>query len=303
MRLTRYTPFAAIACTMLLTPGSAPAAASKEMMDLQRDVAQVEQQLTDLQKSTDARFAALQSQLQQALDTANRTNAGVNNMTTNVTQTIQSELKAVRDQLNSVTGLSVKVDNTSSDVSDLKSALQALTLTVNREQQLLNDIMNQLKLIQAPPVAPPNADAAAVGGAAPPPTAQALFTAGVNDLNAGKGDVALSEFADFLRLYPNDPNAVRVQFNIGEIHYGQKGQLEQAVKDFDAVSEIYSPDQVITPEAMYMKGMALKKLNRSKDAIAAFRAVVAQFPHSDEAPKATSELHSMGASTPAARRK
>lgn len=310
MRFTRFTTLATIACSALLTPANAPAAASKEMMDLQRDVAQVQQQVSDLQKSTDAKFAAIQAQLQQALDTANKTSAGVSNMSTNVTQTVQAELKAVRDQLNSVTGLAVKVDNTSNDVSDLKSTVHDLQVAVNRQQSLLNDILNQIKLIQAPPAAPPGAEAAApgvpaAGGGAPPPTAQALFTAGVNDMNAGKGDIALTEFADFLHLYPNDGNANRVQYNIGEIHYSQPGKLEQSVKDFDAVIEQYSVDQQITPQAYFMKGMALKKLNRAKDAIVAFRAVTTQFPKSDDAAKAKSQLTSMGATaaSPAAKRR
>jgi TolA-binding protein len=302
MRVSRYTAWATMASALLMTPAPAPAAASKEMQDLQRDVAQLQDQLTQLQKSSDAKFAALQAQLQQALDVANKTNSGVSSMNAGVTQTIQSELRAVREQLSGVTGLSVKVDSTSNDVSDLKSALQALLVTVNRQQSTLNDILNQVKLIQAPPAAPPAADAVP-GGAPPPPSAQALFTSGVNDMNAGKGELALSEFAEFLHLYPNDGNANSVQYNIGEIHYGQPGKLEQAVADFDAVIEQYSKDQQITPRAYFMKGMALKKLNRSKDAIAAFRAVVADFPRSDESVKAKAQLNSMGATTPAGRKK
>jgi TolA-binding protein len=123
-------------------------------------------------------------------------------------------------------------------------------------------------------------------------------------MNAGKGDLALSEFAEFLRLYPNDGNSKSVQFNIGDIHYNQPGKLDQAVKDFDLVIEEYSKDQVITPEAEFMKGMALKQLNRAKDAITAFRSVVADFPRSDEAAKAKAQLNAMGANaSPAKGRK
>jgi TolA-binding protein len=313
MRLTRYTPFAAIVCTMLLAPGPAPAASGKEtpMQDLQRDVAQLSDQLKELQKSADAKFAALQAQLQQALDTANKTNASVGTMSTGVTQTIQSELKAVRDQLGSVIGLSVKVDSAANDVADLKSGVQSLQVTVNKQQQLLSDILNQLRLVQAPAAAPPAAvaappdagAAASPAAAAPPPLASALFKKGVDDWNAGKTDLALQEFTEFLRLYPTDDNGRAVHYNIGEIHYGQ-GKLEEAVKDFDAAIEQYSEDATLTPEACYMKGMALYKQKKPAavaEAAKTFHSLIAKYPRTDEAEKAKKQLTAMGLSGPPAK--
>ena len=156
MRFTRYTTFAAIMIgTMLLAPVSAPAAASKEMQDLQRDVADLQEQVKQLQKALDAKMGALQALVQQGLDTANRTNSNVSNMNAGVTQTVQSELRGVKEQLTGVTGLSVKVDNASNDISDLHNAVAGLVATVNKQQLMLNDILNQVKLMQAPAAAPP----------------------------------------------------------------------------------------------------------------------------------------------------
>jgi TolA-binding protein len=303
MRYTRYIPVAAFVGAMLVAPAPAPAAASKEMQDLQRDVAQLQDQIAGLQKSLDAKLAAMQTQLQQAVDTANKTSGSVSSLNTGLAQTLQSELKSVREQLNSVTGLSVKVDNTSNDVSDLQRAMAGLVSTVNKQQLILNDILNQVKLIQAPPAAPPAADAGAPGSGGPPPTSQALFNNAVHDQNGGKADLALSEYQEFLHLYPNDTNAARAQYYIGEIHYNQ-AKLDESIKDFDAVIEQYPADQTTTPTALYMKGMALKKAKRPTDAIASFRAVVKQFPSSDEAGQAKTQLTSMNASVsaPAKRR-
>ncbi len=304
MRLTRYITLATLACTMILAPVAANAAASKEMLDLQRDVADLTQQIKDFQKASDAQFAALQAQLQQALDTANRTNTSVGNMNDGLMRTLQTELKSVKDQLNSVTGLSVKVDNTSNDVSDLKSSIQSLVNVVNKQQTLLNDINLQLKVLSAPPVAPPAAGGSAPGtpAAAAQPTAESLFNNGVRDMNAGHPEIALPEFTEFLHLYPDDANAAGVQYHIGEIHY-QQGNSEQAVKDFDAVIEKYSPDQQLTPEAYYMKGLALRRAKKPAEAIKAFRDVVAQFPRSGAAGQAKTQLTEMGANKPAPRKK
>jgi TolA-binding protein len=296
-------PLALIGAALFL-PAPAPAAASKEMQDLQRDVAQLQDQVSALQKALDSKLGAIEAQLQQAIDTANKTNSNVNSLNSGVTQTMQSELKGVRDQLSGVTGLSVKVDNTSNDISDLHNAVAGLVATVNKQQLLLNDILNQVKLLQAPAAAPPPpaGDAGTPGASGPPPMASTLFKSGVDDMNGGRAELALNDFSTFLRLYPNDDNGRAVHYNIGEIYYGQ-GKAEQAVNEFDAAIEQYSADPILTPEAYYMKGMALKKLGKTKDAISAFRAVTNDFPHSDEAAKARAQLTAMGANTPASRSK
>ncbi len=296
MRLTRYFALTALASS-LLVPLPAPAAASKEMQDLQRDVAQVEQQVQDLQKSIDGKMAGLQQQIQSALDKNAATSSSQNAA---LLQSLQTELKGFRSELSTVGGLSVKVDNLANDVSDLRSNMQALADNQRKQQGMLNDILNQVKLIQAPPVAPSPTDTASNGApvAGPPPAPRTLFEAAVADMNANRNDLALQEFASFLKLYPNDPSVCNVQYNMGNIHYGQ-GRADLAKDEFNSTIEC-SSDTAVLPSAYYMKGMALKKLNQSRDAIASFREVAAKFPSSDEAPKAKAQLTAMGATVSAA---
>ncbi len=287
---------------MIGPPAPARAADNKDLQAIQRDIADLQEQVKGLQKGFDSKLAAIQSMIQQALDTANKTNSTVTNLNSGVSQTMQTELRGVKDQLNSVTGLSVKVDNASNDLSDLHNTVAGLVTTVNREQQQLSDILNQLKLMQAPPtVAPPIADGGMgpQGAAGPPPDPGKLFTHAASDQDGGKPDLALTEFTEFLRLYPNDPvNALRAQYNIGNIYY-QQGKLESAVTALDAAIEQYPKDQVVTASAYFMKGMALKKARKNPDAIASFRHVVADFPRSEEAPQAKTQLTSMGATASA----
>lgn len=286
---------------MVGPPQPARAADNKDLQQIQRDIADLQDQVKGLQKGFDTRLAALQSLVQQALDTANKTNSTVTGLNSGVSQTMQTELRGVKDQLNSVNGLSVKVDNASNDLSDLHNTVHDLTATVNREQQQLTDILNQLKLMQAPAAAPPpGADTGMglQGSAGPPPDPGKLFANGASDQNAGRLDLALTEFAEFLKLYPNDPNAIRAQYNIGNIYYGQ-GKLEDAVKALDAAIEQYPVDQSITPGIYLMKGMALKKARKPTEAIASFRQVVHDFPHSNEAGQAKIQLTTMGATASA----
>jgi len=306
MRFTRYiTPLMFIG-TVLTAPVSAPAADNKEMQSLQRDVADLQDQLKQLQKSLDTKLGALQATAQQAQDTATKTNTNLNNLNSGLMQTVQSSLRGLSDQLAGVAGLSAKVGGIADDVANVEGTLKDLQQTVNKQGQMLSDILNQVKMIQTPAVAPPpGPDSAGIApGAAsgPPPTGQSLFSHAASDQDAGKFDLALTEFKEFLRLYPNDGNAIGAQYNIGNIYYTQ-GKLPEAVAAFDAAIEQYPKNDLTTPSAYYMKGMALKKDKKNTSAIASFKAVVQQFPHSEEAPQAAQQLRSMGVAAAAPARK
>ena len=58
-------------CLLLTMPAAAPGA-SKEILELQRDIAQLQQQLKDLQRSQDEKFAAVTELARQSIEAANR---------------------------------------------------------------------------------------------------------------------------------------------------------------------------------------------------------------------------------------
>ena len=61
---------------MMFLPAVAPAI-SREMQELMRDVALLQQQVKDLQQSQDTKFAALTVMVQQTLDSATKANTAV----------------------------------------------------------------------------------------------------------------------------------------------------------------------------------------------------------------------------------
>jgi TolA-binding protein len=218
------------------------------------------------------------------------------------------QLSDMQKQLASVSGLSTKVDGIANDVSDLTSAVKSMQVAMNRMAQQLTDIGNQVKLIATPAPPPPGSEtgSSAPGAAAAPqqPSGKTLFENAVRDQNSGNLDLAVSGFTQFLHLYPNDnPNAMLAQFNLGNIYYVQPGKLNDAVRAFNAVIEQYDSDPVTTPGAYFMKGMALKKLNRKTEAIATFDDVIKKYRTSPEAGKARSELSTLGAAPAASRKK
>jgi TolA-binding protein len=273
-------------------------AASKEQMEMQRDIAQLQDQVRTLQSGFDQKMASLLTISQQALDAANKANTNVSVLSSTVSQTLERELNS---KMTPVAGLAAKVDNINNDVSEVRNQVSDLNTQVNKILQILTDVNAQIKVLQAPPAAPPTAPGAGPNGAGGPPVpAATLFTNAERDQNGGKLDLALSEFADFMKFYPDDPNTVNAQYNIGEIHYAQN-KLDLAVTDFDSIIERY-PDSKLAPDAYFMKGMALKQSAHRDAAATTFRALIGKFPRSGKSEEAKEQLRAMGvsASTPAA---
>jgi len=287
MRLTRYIVIAA-----LLLPCSV-FGASKEMQELQRDIAQLQDQVRTLQSAIDQKMATLQTLAQQALDASTRANTSVSVLNAGVTSTLE---RTLHDALTPVAGLAAKVDNTNNDVAEVRNQMSDLNTKVNRMEQVLSEISNNLKVMQAAAVAPPPP---AAGQQAPPPLdAGTVFNTAVRDENGGKLDLAISEYQDFIKFFPDNPNAARAQYNIGNSHYTQQ-KFDMAAQDFDLVITHYAEDTMLTPQAYFMKGMALKNTNKTS-AIATWRQVVAKYPHSDSAAQAKEQLRALGVPVTAA---
>jgi tol-pal system protein YbgF len=279
----------AIALLLLLTPG-AGFAASKEQQEMQRDIAQLQDQVRTLQSGFDQKMSAVQTLLQQALDAGNRANTSVSVLSSSVTQMLDRELK---DALRPVAGLTAKVDNATNDISDVRGSMTDLTTQLNRIQQQLSDINNAIKVMQAPAAAPPPSNLspdAAVRSAIPP--AKTLYESATNDYNSGKAELALADYAEFLRDYPDDPLAPEAQFFIGVTHFGQL-KYDLAVSDFDAVLERY-PEGKRTPDAYFMKGKALRQAGHRDEAATVWRALTKKYPRSDQADQAAEQLRAMG---------
>jgi TolA-binding protein len=284
----RITPLFATA-TLLLTAGSV-FGASKEQLEMQRDIAQMQDQLRTLQSTVDQKMTALQVLVQQALDAASKANTSVSVLNAGVTSTLERELKQA---LTPVAGLAAKVDNTNNDVAEVRNQVQDLNNSMNRVTQTLTDISNAIKVLQAPPPPAPTSP----GGAAPPPPAEALFTSGMRDENGGKYDLAISEFGDFIKYYPDNPNAARAQYNIGECHYTAQ-KFDIAVADLDTLIEKYPDNADLVPQAYFLKGMAQKSTSKT-DAIKTWRLLIAKFPKSSSAADAKEQLRALGVSATA----
>jgi tol-pal system protein YbgF len=271
--------------------------ASKEIVELQRDVALLQDKMDTMQRDLDTKLGALTATLQAVQDNSAKSNASLQDALNN----------GVGKQLAPVAGLSAKVDSMGDDVHSLRDSLNDLSARLERMDAKMTDLKNQMQIIQNPPAAPGVATPGAAPGAQPqagaagPPagmTAEKTYTDARRDLQTGNTDLALQEFQQYLTYFPNTELAASAQYYIGEILF-RRGDYNNAISGFDAVLERY-PENPKTADAHFMKGMALLKAGQRNRAVQEFRTLVANYPRTDDARKAQQQLRQLGASASSA---
>jgi tol-pal system protein YbgF len=279
-------------------------AASKEMIELQRDVSLLQQKVDDMGRDLDTKLGQLTAMIQQIQDTSSKS-----------TSQIQDALNAgIGKQLAPVGELGTRVESVGDDVRTLKETINDLNARLERMDAKITDLKNQLQIMQNPPAAPGPAtsgsaapggpDANTSGGAQPqaqagaPPAGMSLektYTDARRDLQTGNMDLATQEFQQILKYYPDSELAANAQYYLGEISYN-KGDYNGAIQAFDAVLERY-PQNPKTADAHLMKALALQRSGQRTRAIQEYKALIAQFPKSDDARKAQAALRGLGVTT------
>jgi TolA-binding protein len=281
-----------IVIVLALTSGGA-FAANKDMLALQRDVAQLQDMVRSLQRQQDEKFAALQVLVQQALNASNDANRSVAVIQSGFQQNLRDQEAKV---VTPVVGLNTRMDQMSNDLRTVSQAVTDLTGLIAKLQAQLTDLNQAVKAMAAPPAPPPTAAPGAPGatGAVDIPPASVLYENANRDRMGGKLDLALAEYSDYLKFYGNTDLAPNAQFYIASIHASQ-GDLEGAVREYDMVLEKY-PDNNKTPDAMFGKGQALFRMGRKTEGGREFQDLIKRFPRNDLAPRACEQLKSIGLS-------
>ncbi len=292
-----------IAAACLWLAPSPLAAASKEIEELQRDVAQLQDQVKQLQQSQDRQLAQVLALVQQSLNAANDASKAVAVIQSGFQQNLQNEETKV---VTPVVGLNTRMDQMSQDMRTLQQAVSDLTGMLSKMQAQMTDVSNAVKVMQAPAPPPPGASTGGAPGVAsgmapssetPNMPASDLYSNANRDRQGGKLDLALQEFSDYLHWYGNTDLAPNAQYYIAWIHYSQQ-DYESAVREYDMVLEKY-PDNNKTVDAMYGKGMALTKQGHRTDGAREFQELIKRFPSNALAPQACTQLTNLGLKCPA----
>jgi TolA-binding protein len=281
--------------------------ASKEIMELQRDVALLQDQVRTLQSALDQKVATILALTQQTLDSVNRTNTAVAVMENRFNDTMKQQQQSLTGP---VANVGQKLDQMSEDFRAVRESVLDMNTRMGKLDAKIADLENVINTVRAPAAPPPatgtpspgdanSSFSPAVGpgaAAAPPQGLQAgtLYTTAYSDQLAGKYDIAFQEFSDYLKYFSGTDLAPNAQYYIADIYY-RKADYADALTAFDAVLERFQ-ESPKTPDARYMKAMCLMKLGRNDAAAREFRDVYSRYinDHPDIAAKAKAQLRDMG---------
>ena len=274
----------------LLAPQPA-GAVSKEMIELQQQVAQLLQGQQDLRSAIDSNNAALKTLVQQSLDSVGRLNGEM--------ATLQKTVQDVQAN----TG--ARIDTMTQQTQGLSDNLQDVQARVGKLSQQLTDVQNLLQSIDAKvsgatPGGVPSTPGAPMGATAPsasmpPISADTLYQNALRDFTGGKYDLSRQEFSDYITNFPKNDLASNAQFYLGEVSYAQ-GDYKGAIAAYDTVLTNY-PNSFKLAASLLKKAMAELELGMKASGTRDLREVVRRFAGSDEAKRAQAKLHEIGATT------
>ena len=282
--------------------------ASKEIQELQRDVAMLQDQVRNMQKDFGDRLVAMQTQVNTTLDGVTRINNQISGMERVFNDAMKQQQQSVSGP---VLAVGQKLDQMSEDFRAVRESVLDMNSRMAKLDAKIADLQNLVNATRTPPPPPPGStdttggigipgSATATQPSGPPAgvSADTLYSNGFRDYSTKKYDLALQEFTDYLKYFPTTLFASNAQFYIGEI-YLRNDNYPKALEAYDAVLERYS-DGNKTPDAHYEKAVTLLKLGRNDAAATEFRDIVKRYPDQEVAAQARARLREMGLTVGAA---
>jgi tol-pal system protein YbgF len=289
-------------------------AVSKDMVQLQTQIQQLQDAVARLQQSNDERMGVMKDLIQQSADSINKMSG--------VVEGLQKQMQAQQEAQSS------KSDQLSGQIQSLNDSVDEIKARIGSLQKLVQDVQSQQQSMNAnmpsqpsggsalpstpvnaapdnpppapivrrgkpsaagPPIDTPPVSSASSGAAAP---ADELYKTALGDYMAAKYALAASEFGDVVKNYPDNPLSGNAYYYQAEIAY-RGGKYAAAIKAYDAVIDQY-PDSNKVPVAHLHKGMALVAQNQKDAGVREFRNLIQRYPNSPEAMQARSKLSGMG---------
>jgi tol-pal system protein YbgF len=292
MRRSLFPAAAVLLLSVTALPPRAHAVA-KEIIELQTQVSQLQDMISQMKQSNDERMGVLLHMVQQNADSISRMTTQVNSMqqamsSQNENQQLSGQMQALNDS-----------------VDELKTRIGKLDATLQSMQAQLQNVQNPAGGPTQPagpaPTGPGMADNAPpagnlaptqAGNGAPAPPLQQTYQAALRDYNSAKYDLSNSEFSDVVKYYPQDDLAGNAHFYMGEIAYRQ-GKYAQAEKQYDIVLEQFAGNPK-APAAQLRKGESLLQSQQREAGAQELRSLIQRYPQTPEAAEARSKLNGMG---------
>ena len=272
MKIQRYSLLLVLMAA--LSTGVLPAwGVNKDMVQLQTQVQDLQDRIAHMQQSFDERMGVLQHLIEQSTDRANKVASSVTDLQTTLQRQqadggtkldqLSGQIQSLNDTLDE---LKARLGKVSKQLEDMQAAQQSIAVQQTQQQQQAS---------------------------APPP--DVLYNNALRDYQAGKNDLAVQEFGDYVKYYPNTDLAGNANFYLADIEFKQ-GNYQAAAKSYDLVLQSF-PDGNKAAAAELKKGLALIELGQQEAGIASLRHVIQRYPKSNEALQARDRLRKLGVAT------
>jgi tol-pal system protein YbgF len=273
MKLHRVSAYFALLSVLWL--GTVPAwGVNKDMVQLQTQVQQLQEQMTAMQRAFDERMGVMKNLVEQDTDAVNKVAAALTALQTTLqkqqtdggtrTDQISGQIQALNDTMDEI---KVRLAKVTKQLEDMQAAQQSLAA-----QQATQQAQQQAQ------------------AQAPPP--DVLYNNALRDYNGNKNDLALQEFSDYIKFYPNTDLAGNCYYYLGEIQF-RGGNYQQAAQSYDQVLQNF-PSGNKAASAQLKKGFALLELGKQDDGVSELRRLIQRYPHSPEALQARDRLRKVG---------
>ena len=267
-----------LALVAALCLASLPAhAASKEIIQLQTQVQQLQEQMTTMKTSFDERMGVMKNLVEANTDATNKTTAAITTLQNSLTK-----------QQGDASG---HVDQLSGQIQALNDTLDELKVRLAKVSKQLEDMQSAQQSMAAQQQAT-QAQAQAQSQAPPP---DVLYANALRDYNGGKNDLASQEFTDYLKFYPNTDLAGNAYFYLAELQF-RAGNYQQAVGNYDQVLQNF-PSGNKAASAQLKKGFALIEMGQKDDGVQELRHLIQRYPKTSEAVQARDRLRKLGVSS------
>jgi tol-pal system protein YbgF len=276
MKIHRISAYFALLSILWL--GAVPAwGVSKDMVQLQTQVQQLQEQMTAMQRAFDERMGVMKNLVEQDTDAVNKVAAALTALQTTLqkqqteggtrTDQVSGQIQALNDTMDEI---KVRLAKVTKQLEDMQAAQQSLAA-----QQATQQATQQAQ------------------AQAPPP--DVLYNNALRDYNGNKNDLALQEFSDYIKFYPNTDLAGNSYYYLGELQFRQ-ANYQQAAQSYDQVLQNF-PSGNKAASAQLKKGFALIELGKQDDGVSELRHLIQRYPHSPEALQARDRLRKLGVPT------
>jgi len=248
--------------------------ANKDIVELQTQVTQLQQQMTQMKQSFDERMGIMRNLLEQNTDATNKVTTAINGLQASINKQQQDrsgqgdqlsgQIQALNDTMDE---LKVRLTKLSKQLEDMQTAQQSMAAQQSQAQQQAQAI-------------------------AQAPAPDVLYNNALRDYNGAKNDLAIQEFNDYIKFYPNTDLAGNAYFYLAEIQF-KAGDYQKAVPNYDLVLQNF-PSGNKAAAAQLKKGFALLELGKEDEGTQELKHVIQRYPRTNEATQARERLRKLG---------